>query len=434
MTKTTVIKVYDEIGGWGMSFAEFERQLSKAGADVELRIHSPGGDAWDGMAMASAIRSYDRGKVLAVIEGLCASAAGFLAAAADERAMHAQSLFMIHEASCFAFGRKSDLLDAAGRLDDVNKLQAEAFAKLTGKPLDEIMMLLEAETWYTPAAAKQAGFVDRVIDIPARSVDPQTMAQYVARFRNAPSEWAQKAAPYRTAASVAPWQHKRISALSEPTPKRAQQPTRTTRTAMQSKKDLIGVMAAALALAMATAQEASAHADEDVRKLAGDLLDDDVLPKAVNLVMPLAQAEKVDEEAQTTAKALIPVYSAAKKITGQQRGLVGALEALKRNAEGRHTASIASQCDALIKDGVAATKFLPSEGEEYKAAVIRGERTIEDMESWVKSCIPRGKGSSQQVQEKPFDPKNPSAKTDDDDDDIAEYVAAATAGKIKGAI
>lgn len=426
MSKTTVIKVYDEIGGWGLSFAEFERQLAQAASDVELRIHSPGGDAWDGMAMASAIRSYDRGKVLAVIEGLCASAAGFLAAAADERAMHAQSLFMIHEASCFAFGRKADLLDAAGRLDDVNKLQAEAFAKLTGKPLDEIMMLLAAETWYTPTAAKQAGFVDRVIDIPARSVDPQTMAQYVARFRNAPSEWAQKAAPYRTAASVAPWQHKRISALSEPTPKRAQQPTRTT---MQSKKDLIGVMAAALALAMATAQEASAHADEDVRKLAGDLLDDDVLPKAVNLVMPLAQAEKVDEEAQTTAKALIPVYSAAKKITGQQRGLVGALEALKRNADGRHSASVASQCDALIKDGVAATKFLPTEGEEYKAAVIRGDRTIEDMESWVKSCIPRGKGSSQQVQEKPVDPKNPSAKTEDADDDD-EYMQAAQGVKV----
>jgi len=427
--KTAVIKVYDEIGGWGLSFADFERQLSQATADVELRIHSPGGDAWDGMAMASAIRSYDRGKVVCITEGLCASAAGFLAAASDERVMHAQSLFMIHEASCFAFGRKADLLDAAGRLDDVNKLQAESFAKLTGKPLDEIMMLLAAETWYTPAAAKQAGFVDRIIDIPAR-VDPKTMAQYVARFRNAPEEWAQRVAPFRAAASVSPWQHKRISALSEPTPKRAQQQTRTT---MQSKKDLIGIMAAALALAMITAQEASAHADEEVRKLAGDLLDDDVLPKAVNLVMPMAQAEKVDEEAQTTAKALIPVYSAAKKITGQQRGLVGALEALKRNADGRHTASVASQCDALIKDGVAATKFLPTEGEEYKAAVIRGERTIEDMESWVKSCIPRGKGSSQQVQEKPVVPKNPSAKTEDDDDD-SEYAAAATAGKIKGAI
>lgn len=205
---------------------------------------------------------------------------------------------------------------------------------------------------------------------------------------------------------------------------------------MQSKKDLIGIMAAALALAMTTAQEASAHADEEVRKLAGDLLDDDVLPKAVNLVMPMAQAEKVDEEAAATAKALVPVYAAAKKITGQQKGLVGALEALKRNADGKLNASLASQCDALIKDGVAALKFLPSEGEEYKAAVLRGERTIDDMESWVKSCIPRGKGSSQQVAENPVSHgKSPSAKTEGDDgsDDDDEYMAAATAGKIKGA-
>lgn len=193
---------------------------------------------------------------------------------------------------------------------------------------------------------------------------------------------------------------------------------------MRSKKDLIGMMAAACALALATAQEAAGHSDEEVRKLADGLLDDDVLPKAMGLVMPLAQAEKVDEEADTTAKVLFPVFTAAKKITGQQKGLVGALEAIKRNADGKMNASLASQCDALIKEGVAAVKFLPVEGEEYKAAVLRGERSLDDMESWVRASIPRGKGTSQQVTEAPARTTTHS-KTDPEPDDDDEYVKAA---------
>lgn len=434
MPKTAVIKVYDEIGGWGLSFADFDRQLSQATGDVEIHIHSPGGDAWEGMAMSNAIRAYDRGKVVAVIDGLCASAAGFLAAAADERAMHAQALFMVHEASCFAFGRKAELLDAAGRLDDVNRLQAEGFSKLTGKPLDEIMALLAAETWYTPAEAKSAGFVDRVIEIPARGVEPRTMAQFVARFRNAPAEWQKLAAPFRAAASAAAWQpQKQLKALSEP-PTSKQPPKKGPN--MQSRKDLIGVMCAALSLALATAQEAKDHADEELRKVADSLLDDDALPKAMELIMPLAQAEKLDEESKATASALFPVYNAAKRITGASKGVVGALEALKKNADGKMLSSVSSQCDALIREGVAALKILPTEGEQYKAAVLKGERSVDDMEAWIKASIPRGAGSSEQVQEnaiKTTDPKAAKPKEDDSDEENP-YLASAQGVKVlKGA-
>jgi ATP-dependent protease ClpP protease subunit len=426
--KATTIKLYDEIGGWGIWFSDFERQLAQASGDVELLIHSPGGDAFDGMAMANAVKAYDRGKVTGIVMGLCASAAGFVLAACDVRKMYAASQFMCHEASVMAWGKEADLLDAARRLVDINRQQAEMFAGITGKSVDDVLALLKAETWYTAKAAKTEGFIHEVLDATAPGIDQKATAQWMARFRNVPEEWTARVEPFRAAASANPFAQKRTSSsASAPVVPRATH----TRTTMRTKKDLIGIMTAALSLAMATAQEAANHDDSELRDLSGKLLDDECLPQAMNLVMPIAQAEKADEEADAMAKGLVGTYRAAQKVTGQSKGLVGALEALRKNADGVVNATMATRCDMLIAEGVKALKILPTEGEAYKAAVLKGDRTVEDFESFVKAAIPRGKGSSAEISESPVAKKEPGAKqpeASDDGDD--EYMQAAQGVKV----
>src|SRR4051812_36577445 len=66
-------------------------------ADLVLRINSPGGEVTSGYALANAIKAH-LGSKIAVIDGLCASAATFPACACDEIHMHAESLFMVHGA------------------------------------------------------------------------------------------------------------------------------------------------------------------------------------------------------------------------------------------------------------------------------------------------------------------------------------------------
>jgi ATP-dependent protease ClpP protease subunit len=49
--------LYDEIGGWGVWPDDFQRTLAGITAPtIELHLHSPGGDAFDGIAIYHAFR------------------------------------------------------------------------------------------------------------------------------------------------------------------------------------------------------------------------------------------------------------------------------------------------------------------------------------------------------------------------------------------
>lgn len=394
MPKATTIKLYDEIGGWGIWFSDFERQLAQASGDVELLIHSPGGNAFDGMAMANAVKAYDRGKVTGIVMGLCASAAGFVLAACDVRKMYAASQFMCHEASVMAWGKEADLMDAARRLVDINRQQAEMFAQITGKSVDDVLALLKAETWYTAKAAKAEGFIHEIIDakVPAtdaKVTDAKVTAQWMARFQNIPAEWAQRAAPFRAAASLSPIQQ-RIHATAPAVAKQK-------RPVMSSRKQLVSFLASGFALMFAKASEAAEDPDSELQSVAKEILAEDKLPAIVALIKPLAEADG-SEESQEMATALA-VYEAAKEITGAKEGVIGALEALKRNADsktGPAKASISVLVETELQKGIKATKILPAEGDKWRSAIASGKRSLADLKSFLASALPAVSEENQQ--------------------------------------
>ena len=92
------VLIYDEIGLWGISAARFVEDLKAVddgAVKVTVAINSPGGDVFDARAIATAIKSHPA-KVTAVIEGVCASAATYIALAADEVHMAVGALFLFH--------------------------------------------------------------------------------------------------------------------------------------------------------------------------------------------------------------------------------------------------------------------------------------------------------------------------------------------------
>lgn len=154
--------LYDVIDPyWGVGASEFNKALaSLSGQKVTLRVNSPGGDVFDGRAMAAAIAQH--GDVHAVIEGLAASAATYVTAAAKSVSIAPGSFYMIHNAWTMAYGNKEDLLQTANLLDKIDGTIVADYARKTGKSNDEIVAWMKAETWFTADEALANGFVDSI--------------------------------------------------------------------------------------------------------------------------------------------------------------------------------------------------------------------------------------------------------------------------------
>ena len=160
----TDIYLYDVIGDWyGVSASDFVEAVKSAdNGAFTLHINSPGGDVFDARTIATVIKSHPA-KVTAVIEGVCASAATYVALAADEVKMADGALFMIHNAWTLALGNADDMDYTAALLRKVDSSILDDYVAKTGKDREEIAAAMAAETWYDANEAKEFGFVDEVL-------------------------------------------------------------------------------------------------------------------------------------------------------------------------------------------------------------------------------------------------------------------------------
>lgn len=163
---TATLRLFDPIDSWGEWFGLSAKEFAKALdalpshiTTIELLINSPGGDAFDGVAIVNVMRAHSA-RTVAVVQGLAASAASFIACAADETRMAPNSTLMIHEAWGICIGDASDMLSMGATLDQLSGNIAEIYAAKTGKPVDEMRELMRAETWMTADEAVAAGFAD----------------------------------------------------------------------------------------------------------------------------------------------------------------------------------------------------------------------------------------------------------------------------------
>lgn len=174
--------VSDDYWG-GVSAQAFVKELAGITAStIHLRINSPGGDVFGARAMEAAIRGHSA-RVIAHIDGLAASAASFLAMAADEIEIADGGFFMIHKAWTFAMGNADDLRSQSDLLEKIDASLANTYAKRTGQSADDIAAWMQAETWFNSAEALSNGFADRIAE-PAEKA--QASAWTLSAYANAP--------------------------------------------------------------------------------------------------------------------------------------------------------------------------------------------------------------------------------------------------------
>lgn len=156
------ILIYDEIGFWGITASDFVRDLNTVTAEkITLRINSPGGEVFDGIAIHNALRQHSA-SVTVKVDSLAASIATVIAMAGDRVEMAKHSTFMIHEPFTLAVGDAEDLRKTSEVLDQLGDTIAAMYAERAGGTTASWRDKMREETWYTDQQAVDAGLADAI--------------------------------------------------------------------------------------------------------------------------------------------------------------------------------------------------------------------------------------------------------------------------------
>lgn len=155
------IALYDEIGFWGITADDMRRELDGIdAAEILLRINSPGGDVFDGIAIYNDLVDHPA-RVSVEITGIAASIASIIAMAGDDIAIAENGFLMIHNASTIVWGNRHDMRAVADVLERIDGSLAGTYAAHTGAAAAAMAALMDEETWLVGAEAVEAKFADR---------------------------------------------------------------------------------------------------------------------------------------------------------------------------------------------------------------------------------------------------------------------------------
>jgi ATP-dependent Clp endopeptidase proteolytic subunit ClpP len=183
--------IYDEVAWYAVDAKKLVGELSNLTAStLRVRINSPGGSVFDGLAIYNALRRHSA-RVEVRVEGLAASIASIIALAGDHVAIEPSAFMMIHDPWAVAIGNATELRELADTLDKIGDQLLAIYARKTGKPEAELAELLAAETWLNADDARELGLVDEVLDDEA---DPSARVRFDLRgFANPPAELVEPA-------------------------------------------------------------------------------------------------------------------------------------------------------------------------------------------------------------------------------------------------
>jgi len=144
------------------SASDVDNALNEAaGKDILIRLNSPGGSAFDGIAIYNRLLAYKeefKAKITVRVDGYACSAASVFPLAADEVIMGAGTMYMIHEASTWTGGTKGTFRSQADLLEKLEDGIIDIYATKANVSRDEIREKVDAETWFSAREAVEIGF------------------------------------------------------------------------------------------------------------------------------------------------------------------------------------------------------------------------------------------------------------------------------------
>ncbi len=122
--------------------------------DFNIYINSGGGSVFASSAMVSMLKRFREttgAKIHSYIDGLCASAATYLAMMADDVNIYKNSIMMIHKPATFSYGNAGDLqkdIDTLNTIENDMMIPMYVEKAKEGITTDDIRKMIADETWF----------------------------------------------------------------------------------------------------------------------------------------------------------------------------------------------------------------------------------------------------------------------------------------------
>lgn len=157
-------EVYDYWGLEATSPSKVMKKLSEVDTteDINVVINSTGGDVWSGSEIYTSLKEH-QGHVTVKIVGIAASAASFIACAGDTVKMSPTGQFMIHNAAFINQGDHQAMSKGAEVLQVTDESIRNAYKLKTHLDDEQLIEMMNKETWLNARQAKECGFVDEVM-------------------------------------------------------------------------------------------------------------------------------------------------------------------------------------------------------------------------------------------------------------------------------
>ncbi|GEM04102.1 ATP-dependent Clp protease proteolytic subunit [Halolactibacillus miurensis] len=156
--------------------------------ELEVVINSPGGNVFAGSEIYTALKDY-AGKVTTKIVGIAASMGSVIAMAGDTVKVSPTAQIMIHNVSNITQGDYRDMEHSSDVLKNMNKSIASAYRNKSGLEENELLAMMDNETWLNAEQAKEKGFADEVMFesnqlVASASESPMIPQQVINKIRN----------------------------------------------------------------------------------------------------------------------------------------------------------------------------------------------------------------------------------------------------------
>lgn len=136
----------------------------EAGETLRVVINSPGGDVYAGQETFSILYNIRHINSIEIeVQSLAASAASVIAMAGKTVKMSPVAALMIHNCSTYASGDYRSMTHTAEVLKKINECLVQAYVQKTGMTQEDLLDMMDRETWLSANDCIKYGFADEII-------------------------------------------------------------------------------------------------------------------------------------------------------------------------------------------------------------------------------------------------------------------------------
>lgn len=145
---------------------------------IELHINSNGGSVKEGVAIYSQLKQAACKKI-GYVDGVAYSVAFLILQACDERVMGLGTSALVHNMWMSVDGNAKELRKAADDLDVLMESNRKIFLERSNLEEQQLIEMMEAETFLTPEKSLEYGLIDRIDSYQAdeKDIQERLMAQ-----------------------------------------------------------------------------------------------------------------------------------------------------------------------------------------------------------------------------------------------------------------